>query len=176
MNQPEVLQNAVRPPGDEARVLIRTNPGKKPGAIPVYFGGTEFVEEGQFQAIGQKALSFQTSEEFLHVRAGDHNDNGRLHFRARLVQKLEAPDNLGEGQGRELFELKLDHGASLGKIGLGQLNDAEKHVLGREPRDIQFGLKESLPVLADKTLRERVIEGARFLPQQVELAGRKLPD
>jgi hypothetical protein len=91
---------------------------------------------------------------------------------------LVAPDDLVDRQRGNLLELQVDHRLRLGGVGLGQLDDAEEHLFRRQPRDVQAGLQQGIPVLADHLFRERLTGKLGLGLEQVEFvaAGVELPE
>jgi hypothetical protein len=129
--------------------LVLADPGVNPDTIFIGLGGEQLVQERNFKAIGQKPACLELPQEFLDVvpRGDDHDD--RLHGRIAVREKFEAPDDLRDGEGRKLLQLQVDHGARLFKVTFREVDDAQERTVGRQPCDIELGLEEGLPILAD---------------------------
>jgi hypothetical protein len=72
----------------------------------------QLIQAGRFQAVGQEALRLQLPQKLLHRAARRDDDDDRLQ-RIRLVlrarHQVHAPNDVRDGQGRELFHLQLHH-------------------------------------------------------------------
>ena len=83
-------------------------------------GGLQLIEQRQFEAIGQIALPFQFAEEFLdHIARHDHHNDGLQVFLG-VRQNMDAPNDLCDWNGRQLFQLQLDHRKSFVEVAAGK--------------------------------------------------------
>jgi hypothetical protein len=165
----QFVQGAARPPRHRANIRLRSAPGINPGAILAHAIGQDLIELRHFQSIRQIILLFGRAKKFFnHIARNDAND-GRLHIFGRTGQHFRAPDNLRDGQWRELLKLKLKHGKQFSPIHLGQLNDPQENRMRRQPRNIQLRLNQLMPVFADKFCGERGNPGDRFLALQLHV-------
>ena len=78
------------------------------------------------------------------VFAGSPVDD-MLQIARRFRQEVQGPDNLGDGQRRDSFQLQLHHRLRLIKRAFRQLNDAQIDAFRRQPRDVQPRTPERTP-------------------------------
>ena len=173
----DVLEDTAVPPGCQAGVFATERLGINPGAIAGDGGSLKLIDDGEFEAISEIALALELAEKLFDNLAGDNDDDNGLHVAGSMRHHLDGPDDLGDGHWRKFFQLELDHGKCFREFAAWELSDAEKHVFGREPGDVQLGLKERPPVLTDQSRWEwfALKAGLLAVESEVAIAGVKLP-
>ena len=182
VEQAEISQRAPAPPGHQTRVIVPAGSRINPRPVLADPGAAELIEEWQLQAVGEITPAFELPQKFLHVGTGDDDDNRGLHFAGGLGQQFKTPYHLRHGPGGEFLHLQFHHRLRLGGVALGQLDDAQKDLVGGQPGDVQLGPEQRLPILADNFGGQRFggplgllpLEGefSRELPKLVNLAAR----
>ena len=144
MDELHLLQTAAKPPSHQTQDAILLTRRKNPGAVAIHLNGEQLMKLRQFELVWQIFLRLERSQKgFDDITRGDDNDDRLLIF-GRARQEFHAPDDLIDRKGRELFELELDHRNQFVLLDNRQVNDAQEHLVGREPRDIQPALPEGL--------------------------------
>jgi hypothetical protein len=167
--------------------------GKQPDSVFVPDNGIQLIQPGNFEAVGLILFFGQFAEKLFHGFAIHQHDHHGLQIfgdgpfsRSRRGgsarppgrQQMHGPQDLDDGDGRELFQLKLDHGEDLIEIARGKLDDLQENTFRRQAGDVELGLPQGGPGFGDELGRQRLDVGhANFPVQNVIIAlGVKLPE